>query len=126
MDVTCLLMPISWFPDVEHLTSHITKLHRNVTSPDGKFGFGVTTHHGKAPIEHGSEDTWERYFTRTTRDLLEMEQQVRGEDNSIRELAVKWFERMLPRLLRPMETDGRKIRPVMLHGDLWHGNTGVD
>jgi fructosamine-3-kinase len=32
------------------------------------------------------------------------------------------LKKVIPRLLDPLETDGRSIKPVLLHGDLWLGN----
>lgn len=36
------------------------------------------------------------------------------------------FEKVVPRILRPLESHGRKVEPVLLHGDLWVGNTATD
>ncbi|KAK7962920.1 uncharacterized protein PG986_003745 [Apiospora aurea] len=113
-------------PDIESFPAKIAELHRSATSPDGKFGFDVTTFHGQTPIEHGWSDTWEEYFTRTTKALLELELETRGESKEIRELMVPFFNKVIPRLLRPMEIEGRSIRPSLIHGDLWHGNTSTD
>lgn len=35
------------------------------------------------------------------------------------------FDKIIPRLLRPLESEGRKIRPSLVYGDLWHRNTGI-
>lgn len=37
-----------------------------------------------------------------------------------------FFEKVILRLLRPLETGGRSIRPTLIHGDLWHGNAETD
>jgi fructosamine-3-kinase len=34
--------------------------------------------------------------------------------------------KVIPRLLRPLETEGRSVIPQLVHGDLWDGNTAVD
>jgi fructosamine-3-kinase len=33
---------------------------------------------------------------------------------------------VVPKLLRPLEADGRKVKPCLIHGDLWDGNIGTD
>ena len=65
-------------PDIETFPAEMAMLHHASTSPNGKFGFNVTTFHGNTPIEHGWRDTWEEYFTRTTRVLFELEQEAQG------------------------------------------------
>jgi fructosamine-3-kinase len=51
---------------------------------------------------------------------------VHGPDQELQELSEKILTEVIPRLIRPMETGGRRIQPVLLHGDLWHGNVLVD
>ncbi|KAJ5674160.1 hypothetical protein N7462_009599 [Penicillium macrosclerotiorum] len=113
-------------PDIDTFPVQMAELHRNGKSPDGKFGFYVTTYHGNTPIDHGWSDSWEEYFTRTTRVLLQMEQEVQGPNEEILELSKPFLEMVVPRLLRPLETDGRSIQPALIHGDLWHGNATMD
>ena len=36
------------------------------------------------------------------------------------------FDQVIPRLLRPLGTEGRSIRPVLVHGDLWQGNVATN
>lgn len=113
-------------PHIDVFPAMMTELHRNGTSEDGRFGFPVTTYHGNIPIDHGWSDTWEEYFTRTTRLLLDKEREVQGPDERLDGLIGPFFDKVVPRLLRPLETGGRSIRPSLIHGDLWHGNASMD
>ncbi|KAJ4386034.1 hypothetical protein N0V93_008926 [Gnomoniopsis smithogilvyi] len=113
-------------PDMETFPAKIAELHRNGTSPDGRFGFYVTSYHGQTPIEHGWSDTWEEYFTRTTRALLSLEQEAQGHNEQILKLSDAFLNKVIPRLLRPLQTGGRNIKPALIHGDLWHGNASMD
>jgi protein-ribulosamine 3-kinase len=36
------------------------------------------------------------------------------------------LDKVIPRLLRPLETGGHQIKPRIVHGDMWDGNTSVD
>lgn len=36
------------------------------------------------------------------------------------------IDKVIPRLLRPMESGGRFIKPSLVHGDLWCGNAAVN
>ena len=104
----------------------LAELHRTETSSGRRFGFGNPTYHGNVPVEHGWSDTWEDYFIRTTRELLQLEQQAQGPNQELLELTEPFLEKVVPRLLRPLETGGRSIKACLIHSDLWHGNTGTD
>ena len=57
---------------------------------------------------------------------IESEKGVQGQNDEMNELVAALFDKVIPRLLRPLETGGRSIKPSLCHGDLWHGNVGVD
>jgi protein-ribulosamine 3-kinase len=58
--------------------------------------------------------------------MIDLERSVQGSDPEINALSSQILEKVVPRLLRPMETGGNKITPVLLHSDMWHGNVSVD
>ncbi|KAL8944382.1 MAG: hypothetical protein Q9211_000616 [Gyalolechia sp. 1 TL-2023] len=113
-------------PDLETFPAKMAELHKSGNSPNGKFGFPVTTYHGNTAIEHGWSETWEEYFTATTKKLFELEQIAQGPNEDIRSLTEPFFAKVVPRLLRPLESGGRSIKPCLIHGDLWHGNATTD
>ncbi|KAG7118606.1 Ketosamine-3-kinase like protein [Verticillium longisporum] len=51
---------------------------------------------------------------------------AQGPNQDILGLMEPFFSNVIPRLLRPLETDGRSITPSLIHGDLWHGNVATD
>ena len=113
-------------PDLLLFPARIADLHRESISPNGKYRFPVTTYHGNTPLNHGWADTWEEYFTTRTWTLVQMEQDAQGPCQEILDLAEPFFSKVVPRLLRPLETGGRHIKPSLVHGDLWHGNASMD
>ena len=113
-------------PDLVSFPAKMAQLHREATSPNGKYGFSSTTFHGNTPLDHGWADTWEEYFSTRTKVLVRMEQEAQGPCQEILDLAEPFFDKVVPRLLRPLETGERRIRPSLVHGDLWHGNTSMD
>ncbi|KAJ4347801.1 uncharacterized protein N0V89_009171 [Didymosphaeria variabile] len=113
-------------PDLHTFPAMLAELHRAGTSLDGRFGFAYTTYHGNTLIKHGWSNTWEGYFTRTTRELLRLEQEAQGLHQQLIELTGPFLEKVVPRLLRPLETGGRTIKPCLIHGDLWFGNASMD
>lgn len=36
------------------------------------------------------------------------------------------LEKVVPRLLLPLQSDGRELKPCLIHGDCWDGNTAMD
>ncbi|KAF8445572.1 Fructosamine/Ketosamine-3-kinase [Boletus edulis BED1] len=84
------------------------------------YGFDVPTYCGATRQENGWFETWEECYSSMIENLL---LKLKGSHGST-ELILKGEEvrsRVIPWLLRPL-----RIEPVLLHGDLWSGNTGVD
>lgn len=112
--------------DPAQLASILKQLHSNSSSPTGKFGFPVTTFKGYITVDNRWTDTWEEWFARQFRDEIAWEQSIRGVHDEFNTVAEEFFEKVIPRLLRPLQTEGRSISPVLVHGDLWHGNIEFD
>ncbi|KAI0521379.1 Fructosamine kinase-domain-containing protein [Xylaria bambusicola] len=113
-------------PGTTEFASVVFKLHQTTESPNGKFGFHITTYGGDFPVNTTWCDTWEEFFTRLMRDTMEKERLIQGPNNELDKLSPLILKRVIPRLLRPLESNGDKIKPVLIHGDLWHGNVAVD
>lgn len=112
-------------PPVAEFASVIAQLHKNSQSPNAKFGFDVPTSQS-LQLENAWCDTWEEFFTRAFRGTVKLEQEIQGHNHELERLAQQTCEKVIPRLLRPMETNGRKLKPTLVHGDLWHGNVGIN
>lgn len=50
---------------------------------------------------------------------------VGGPCQELEDLMPSMFEKVIPRLLRPLESGGNSIVPSLVHGDLWYGNAAV-
>lgn len=111
-------------PSTDELVSLVATIHSRA-SPNGKFGYHTTVFAGKHAIDTTWCDTWEEFFTRCMKDTMLAELAVQGPNPELEELSEKILSKVIPRLIRPMETDGRIITPVLVHGDLWHGNVSV-
>lgn len=72
------------------------------------------------------ESSWEKFFSKSLRHALDLEIQAKGPDPELDALLPILFDKVIPRLLRPLETDGRSIKPSLVHGDLWYANAGLD
>ncbi|KAK4228291.1 Fructosamine kinase-domain-containing protein [Podospora fimiseda] len=113
-------------PRPDSYMSAVAALHMRSMgkSPNGKFGFAVNTRFGNLEQDNSWTDTWEEFWTRQMNDFLEREDAAHeGEYHAeLERLRPLFFDKVLPRYLRPLESDGRSVTPCLLHADLWPGN----
>lgn len=115
---------IDELPDMQKFCAYLAKMHRDSIplSPDGKFGFHVVTYNGDKPRDVTWCDTWEDMFSRSMRKRVEQEREAQGPSEELEQLLPALFEKVIPRLLRPLHTSENPIKPVLVHGDIWYGN----
>ena len=113
-------------PDPRLLGARLAQLHKQSQSPTGKFGFYCPTYDGKLPQETDWDDSWVSFFTKLLKGVAELDAGVNGRWNELDEILQATTETVIPRLLGPLERDGRRIKPCLIHGDLWEGNIGTD
>jgi fructosamine-3-kinase len=90
------------------------------------FGFHVNTYNGNLPQDNQWTKSWEEFFTNGIKSVLKMELDILGPNEELQSLSAALVSNVIPRLLRPLETEGRAIKPSLLHGDLWIGNVATD
>jgi protein-ribulosamine 3-kinase len=110
-------------PEISSFTECLARMHRKETSPNGKYGFHVTTYNGNLPQDVRWTDTWEECFVNGTKQDFILEEEARGKNEELKVLQVQLFQKVIPRLLRPLESGGRKFHPSFVQGDLWYGNS---
>ena len=113
-------------PDIENFTTNVAELHANSSSPNGKYGFPVPTYMGQMPQYNTWTESWEDFFTRSMERLMTTIEETQGPDKELRDLFGLTMKKVVPRLLRPLETGGRQIKPSLVHGDLYSGNVSVN
>jgi hypothetical protein len=52
------------------------------------------------------------------RQALDLEIQRKGPSEELNVLSDALFQMVIPRLLRPLENEGRVVKPSLIHGDL--------
>jgi len=78
-------------------------------------------------VKLAQSESWEDFFFRYVRYMFRAEEIAAGPRTpKLDRLLNVLFNRVIPRLLRPLETGGRTVTPVLLHTDLWAGNSGID
>lgn len=113
-------------PDPHKFGARLAALHQSSRSPENKFGFHMTTYNGNLPQLGQWESSWETYFTKSLRLALELECAAKGPSSEFETLLPVLFDKVVPRLLRPLESEGRSVKPTLVHGDLWYANSGID
>lgn len=92
-------------------------------SPTGKFGFPVNTRFGSLSQNNDWEDSWEVWWTKHMKMVLAREESIRGpHTRANRAITTAFLGMVLPRYLRPLETEGRSVKPCLCHTDMWPGN----
>lgn len=123
------------------LAAKLAKLHSTPAPiPPGeerpKFGFPVTTCCGDTPQDNSYMDTWAEFFAeKRLRSVMNRCEKRNGRDEEVVGLVDLVVRDVVPRLLgdeydgdaggnegAEEKKKGRKITPVVVHGDLWAGN----
>ena len=107
------------------LTAKVKELHTKGISPTGKFGFPIPTSQGAVIQPNIWTSSWEKFFSDMIQLCFDWEQDMHGKVDEMQQLFLVLKEKVIPRLLRPLETGGREIKPRLVHGDLWDGNTSA-
>lgn len=112
--------------NIEDFTVTIAELHARNSSPDGRYGFSVATYLEQMPQYHTWTEPWEDFFKLAMERLVTTIEKSQGPDEELRYLFEQTMSKVVPQILRPLETGGRHIRPSLVHGDLYSGNVSVD
>lgn len=113
-------------PEPAQFCSRLAQLHYTSKSPTGKFGFHITTCHGRFPQLVEWDSSWTSFFTKLLDDVLHRDLARNGPWPALEKVSHRILTVVLPRLLGVLESEGRTIKPSLIHGDLWEGNVGTD
>lgn len=109
--------------NIDRFVAALAELHTKSAAQGTKFGFHVPTHIGHLAQDNHWKETWEEWFTANFERFLELEREIHGShDIEFSALSSAMFTKVIPRLLRPMETSGRSIAASLLHGDISSAN----
>ncbi|KAL2670028.1 hypothetical protein Neosp_014908 [[Neocosmospora] mangrovei] len=116
-------------PDIGKFSKMLAKLHKKSMSDEKapkKFGFDVNTYEGSMYQNISWCETWEKMYTQRFESFVDQERVSQGPSEELDEIVPQFKNKVIPRLLRPLVTHGRSIKPVALHADLWFGNIDTD
>ncbi|KAJ2898141.1 hypothetical protein MKZ38_004141 [Zalerion maritima] len=113
------LVPVC--PEPEVLAMKLARMHEAREGEEGRggrFGFGTGTFVGSVRQQVGWCDDWEEFFGGKLSAAVEAcRKNVAFGWESVSEMLPVVLERVVPRLLRPLESHGRAIRSVFLVGN---------
>ena len=112
-------------PDIDTFPEKLAELHKKATS--SQYGFHYQTMTALLPLYVTQTESWEEFFANFMKHLMAAEKLAQGpaSEEQLR-LESVFFDRIIPRLIRPLETGGRQIQPRLVHSDLWDGNAAVN
>ncbi|KAL9044065.1 MAG: hypothetical protein Q9214_002772 [Letrouitia sp. 1 TL-2023] len=83
------------------------------------FGFDVTTCDGRLPHTVAWEKSWATFFGKLLRGVLALDREVNGVWPELEAAADQVITAVIPRLLGILQSDGRELKPSLIHGDCW-------
>ncbi|KAK8124852.1 uncharacterized protein PG998_000611 [Apiospora kogelbergensis] len=113
-------------PDAVKLGAKIAELHRVSKSPTGQFGFHVTPYDGKLPLVADWDPSWASFYGKLLQGVYQHDVGVNGYWKELDDAMELTLTKVVPRLLGPLEEDGRTVKPCLIHGDLWEENIGTE
>ncbi|KAI8949376.1 Fructosamine kinase-domain-containing protein [Xylaria longipes] len=114
-------------PNPLKFTARLAEFHKKSKSPTGKFGFHITTCHAKLPQATDCwEDSWEALYKKQLAQMIRLDEEKHGEWPEFQKVCKLVLDIVIPRLLGPLQSEGRTIEPCLVHGDLWDENTATD
>lgn len=113
-------------PDPSKICSKVVEMHQSSISPTGKFGFALPTCHGKHIQPNDWDTSWCRFFTRLVTIFFETDLEINGPWQEYEDAFAVLKSVVIPSLLEPLQSDGRVLKPCLIHGDLWEENMGID
>lgn len=116
-------------PDIGKFSKMLAKLHKkSMLDNDApvQFGFDFMTYQGSMYQDISWCDTWEGMYSKRFQSFVDQERVSQGPSDELDEIVPQFKIKVIPRLLRPLVTHDRSIKPVALHGDLWSGNMDIN
>ena len=116
----------SLLPDAVKLGPRLAAMHLKSARPNAKFGFHVQTYDGCRRQAVDPQDRWTPFFSRLLDEAYRQDVESNGVWPELDAVYSQVQSHLIPRLIGTLEKDGRSVMPVLIHGDLWDGNIGVE
>ncbi|SOV07530.1 uncharacterized protein UDID_05303 [Ustilago sp. UG-2017a] len=104
------------------LGRRLAEMHKRGVNEDGRFGFDVATYCGATRQDNSWNTSWPKFWADQRIGDLVNRIHADQNDNELKDLEKQMRGKVYPVLLAPLEG---KVKPSILHGDLWSGNAGT-
>ncbi len=119
-------MDLAVAPDPVEFISKVAEFHEKSQSPTGMFGYTVPTVIGKMERTVSWTQSWAESFTNQLMDVIKYDNETNGVWLEYGAACKQLIDVVIPRLLGALQSEGRSIKPTLVHGDLWEQNVGID
>lgn len=117
---------VTALPDPVRLGFNLAMMHKNSKSPTGMFGFGIQTYDGARLQSVAWDPSWTSFFSKLLAEAYRQDKETNGVWQEMDLIFDRVQSHLIPRLVGALESDGRSVRPCLIHGDLWDGNVATD
>ncbi|ROV92123.1 hypothetical protein VSDG_07568 [Cytospora chrysosperma] len=119
-------MDVTTPPDPAEFTKRLARLHKLSESPTGKFGFAVQTCDGQVAHTVDWQENWAVFYRNLLLGVCKKDLETNGPWPEMERATEQVANVIIPRLLGPLQESGKTLKPCIIHGDLWEGNTGIN
>ncbi|SPO04762.1 uncharacterized protein DNG_07447 [Cephalotrichum gorgonifer] len=115
-------------PDPVRLGARVAEMHSSpaARSPTGMFGFPIQTFDGARTQTVDWDPNWTSFFSKLLAKAYDHDTETNGIWPELDAAYRRVQTHLIPRLIGALESEGRKVEPVLIHGDLWDGNVGTE
>jgi protein-ribulosamine 3-kinase len=113
-------------PEPTQFCSKLAEMHTISKSPTGMFGFQVPAVQGYIAQKVDWNSNWTEFYSDLLADFIEQDSKLSGFWPELEAAFEKLRSTVIPRLLGALEADGRKVKPCLIHGNMWEGNSGTE
>lgn len=107
-------------PDPVQLCTKLVELHKSSKSPTGMFGFHVNTCQGNLPQQTAWNPSWVDFYIQLVEGAMQLNREINGTWKNLEQLVNRLISHVVPQVLRPLEADGRSVKPSLVHGGTYH------
>ncbi|TDZ17341.1 Protein-ribulosamine 3-kinase [Colletotrichum orbiculare MAFF 240422] len=111
--------------DPSRFCQRLAELHRRSQALTTEFGFHVTTCDGDRAHVVEREPSWAVFYRKMLLHTLDLDVGRNGPWPEYERAGHQVAWNVIPRLLEGLTWNGEPVRPSLIHGDLWEGNTGI-